>query len=90
MLSYFSRVQLSATLWTIVCQAPLSRRFSRHEYWSGLPCPAPGDLPDPGIESESVTSPALACGFFTTRATMGLIKQWYKSVNSESEDRKGV
>ena len=39
-----------ATPWTITCQAPLSMGFSRKEYWSGLPCPPPGDLPNPGIE----------------------------------------
>jgi len=43
--------------------------FSRKEYWSGLPCPPPGDLPDPGIESASLTPPAFAGGFFTTNAT---------------------
>ena len=43
--------------------------FSRQEYWSGLPCPPPGDLPDPGIEPASLTSPALARGFFTTSTT---------------------
>ena len=42
---------------------------SRHEYWSELPCPPPGDLPDPGIKLESLVSPALAGGFFTTSAT---------------------
>ena len=50
MLSYFSRVQLFATLWTAALQAPLSMGFSRQAYWSGLPFPSPGDLPDPGIE----------------------------------------
>ena len=45
-----------ATPWTIACQAPLSIGFSRQEYWSGLPFPSPGDLPDPGIE---LGSPAL-------------------------------
>ena len=40
----------SVTLWTVARQAPLSMRFSRQEYWSGLPFPTPGDLPDPGIE----------------------------------------
>ena len=50
MLSHFSRVWLCATLWTIACQASLSMGFSRQEYWSGLPCPPPGDCPDPGIE----------------------------------------
>ena len=44
------------TPWTIACQAPLSMGFSRQEYWSGLPLPSPGDLPDPGIE---LRSPAL-------------------------------
>ena len=46
-------------LWTIACQAPLSMGFSRQEYWSGLPCPSPGDLPNPGIEPTSPTSSAL-------------------------------
>ena len=41
-------------------------RFSRQEYWSGLPCPSPGDLPDPDIKPASLTSPALAGGFFAT------------------------
>ena len=48
-LSHFSRVRLFAPLWTVACQAPLSMGFSRQEYWRGLPCPPPGDLPDPGI-----------------------------------------
>ena len=43
----------SATLWTIAYQAPLLMEFSRQEYWSGLPFPSPGDLPDPGIEPRS-------------------------------------
>ena len=50
-------------------QAPLSTGFSRQGYCSGLPCPPPGDLPDPGIRSASPTSPALAGGFFTTSAS---------------------
>ena len=48
-----SRVQLFATLWGVAPQAPLSMGFSSQEYWSGLPFPAPEDLPDPGIESRS-------------------------------------
>ena len=52
----FSCVQLFAILWTVACQAPPSMGFSRQEYWSGLPFPSPGDLPDPGIEP---VSPAL-------------------------------
>ena len=51
-----SRVRLLATPWTVACQALLSMEFSRQEYWSGLPFPSPGDLPDPGIE---LGSPAL-------------------------------
>ena len=45
-----SRIRLSATPWTVAYQAPASMGFSRQEYWSGLPFPSPGDLPDPGIE----------------------------------------
>ena len=48
-----SRVQLLVIPWTVAYQAPQSMEFSRQEYWSGLPCPPPGDLPDPGIEPES-------------------------------------
>ena len=69
MLSLFSHVQLFATPWTLACQAPLSLGFSRQEYWSGLPFPTPGDLPDPGIELKTFKSPVLVGGFFTTSAT---------------------
>ena len=69
MLSHFCCVQLFVTPWTVVHQTPLSMEFSRQEYWSGLPCPSPGDLPNPGIKAESVMSPALAGGFFTMSAT---------------------
>ena len=58
-LSRFSCVRLFATPWTVALQAPLSMGFSRQEYWSGLPCPPPGDIPDP----------ALAGRFFTTSTT---------------------
>ena len=68
-LSHISHVRLSATPWTKACQAPQSMGFSRQEYWSGLKCFPPGDLHDPGIEPMSLISPALAGGFFTTRAT---------------------
>ena len=61
-----SCVQLFATPWTAAFQAPLSMGFSRQEYWSGLPFPPPGDLPDPGIELALSESPALAGRFFTT------------------------
>ena len=65
MLSHFSRVQLFLTLWTAAHQALLSVEFSRQEYWSWLSFPSPGDLPDPGITSVSLVSPALAGRFFT-------------------------
>ena len=61
-----SRVRLFATLRTVVSQTPLSTGFSRQEYWSGLPFPPPGDLPEPGIEPVSPVAPALVGGFFTT------------------------
>ena len=59
----------SATPWTVARQAPLSTGFSRQQYWSGLPCPPPGDLPDLGIKFLSLTSPALANRFFANCAT---------------------
>ena len=58
-----SPVKLFATPWTVACQASLSMGFSRQEYWSGLPFPPPGYLPDPRMK---FMSPALAGGFFTT------------------------
>ena len=59
-LSRFSGAWLFATLWTVAHKAPLSMGFSRQEYCSGLTCPSPGDLSNPGIEPTSLTSPALA------------------------------
>ena len=64
-----SRVQLFATPWTVACQAPLSKEFSRQEYWSGLPNPSPGDLSNPGIEPESLKSLQFSSGFFITSTT---------------------
>ena len=69
MLNRFSHVQLFATLRTVNRQAPLSMGFFRQEYWSGLPCPPPGDHPDSGIEPMSLVSPALPGGFSITSAT---------------------
>ena len=65
MLSH-SVVSDSATLWTVVHQAPLPIRFFQQEYWSGLPYPSPEDIPVPGIELASLVSPASAGGFFTS------------------------
>ena len=56
----------SAASLTVPCQTPLSMGLSRQDYWSRLPFPTPGDLPDPGIETVSLTSPALAGRFFIT------------------------
>ena len=66
--SHFNHVWLFTTSWTVAQQAPLSMGFSRQEYGRGLPYPPPGDLPDPGIDSMSLPSPALAGGFFTISA----------------------
>ena len=63
--SHVSRVRVFMTLWIVAHQAP---PFIRQEYWSGLPCPPPGDLPHPGIQPESFMSPALTGVFFTTSA----------------------
>ena len=67
-LSRFSCVWLFVTPWTVAGQAPLSLGFSRQQYWSGLPFPPPGDLPDQGIKPASLVSPALVGRFFTTSA----------------------
>ena len=56
-------------IWTVAGQAPLSMGFPREEYWSGLPFPSLGDLPETGIKPMSLVSPALAGGFFTTGVT---------------------
>ena len=69
MLGHFSHARLFATLWTVAHQAPLSMGLSRQQYWSGLPCPPPGHLPNPGTEPVALTFPALAGGFFSTSTT---------------------
>ena len=65
MLSCFSHVQLFVNIWTVARQAPLPMGFSRQEYWSGLSCLPPGDLPDPGIKPVPLMAPALAGRIFT-------------------------
>ena len=64
MLSRFSHIQLFETLWIVALQAPLPMGFSGKNTGGSLPCPPPGDLPDPGTEPVFLTSPALASGFF--------------------------
>ena len=61
-----SHIQPFVTSLTVGHQAPLSMGFSSQEYWSGLPFPTPGNVPDTGIEPISLVSPALAGRFFTT------------------------
>ena len=73
------------TLWPIARQAPLSMGFSRQEHWNRLPCPPPGDLPDPGIEPLSLMSPALAGGLFTTSTTCYTLHTNSFSVPSSSK-----
>ena len=64
-----SCVQLFGAPWIVAWQAPLSMGFPRQDYWSKLPFPPSGDLPDPGIKLESLISPAMVGRFFTTSAT---------------------
>ena len=78
----FSRVLLFVTPCTLAHQAPLPMKFSRQEHWSSLPFPAPGDLPNSGIKSMSLASPALAGGFFTTVPNEG-----QKNMETESYGR---
>ena len=82
-LSHFSHVRLFVTLWTVAHKSPLFIGFSRQEYWSGLPCPPPGNLPDPGIEPSSLTPPALAGRFFPTSSTWEAhkLEQWFSNIN---------
>ena len=85
-LSHFSCVWLFATPWMVICQAPLSMGFPRQGYWSGLPFPPPGDLPDPGIEP---MSPALSGGFFTTeppRKTLGCGRVFWRPCSACPEN----
>ena len=74
---------MSKTPWTVAHQAPLSMGYPMQEYWSGLPFPPPGDLPDPGIKLTSPVSPALAVGFFATvppRKTLRVEPSWRELV----------
>ena len=87
MLSCSSCARLFATPWTVTHQAPLSVGYTRQECWSGLPCPLPGGLPNPGMEPEpmSLMSPALTGRFFTTRK-----QKQSRSVMSDSSRSQGL
>ena len=73
-------IQLFAILCMVALQAPLSMGFSRQEYWSGLPFPFPGNLPNPGIKPAFLMFPALACEFFVTSATWEAVIYFSKSL----------
>ena len=75
-----SRVQFFATPWTVAHQAPPSMEFSRQEYWSGLPFPSPGDLPNPGIEP---SSPTLWADALLSSQPPGSILSWRNSKNGK-------
>ena len=86
-LSCFSCVRIFVTLWTIARQVPLSMGLSRQECWSGLSCPLPGNLLDPGVKPMSSVSLALASGFFFT---MEVEKQMFgKQMFSEPAETMG-
>ena len=81
-----SHTRLFVTPWTVAHQTPLSMGFSRQEYWSGEPCPTPGDFPDPGIKP---ASPAFAGGFFTHWATWETHEMHYQLRNKAVPRRLG-
>ena len=86
-----SPVRLFATPWTAACQASLSMGFSRQEYWRGLPCPPPGNLPHPGMEPRSPASPALQVDPLLLSHQGSLFKRtsflkWKRSFNRESRE----
>ena len=81
----FSWVWLFVTSWTVARQAPLFMGFSRQEHRSGLPFPPPGDLPDPGIESVSLTSPALQVQSWPLRHPWVYSSPWQMSERHPGE-----
>ena len=82
-------VWLFATPWSVACQVLLSMRLSRQEQWSGSPFPPPGNLPDPGIEPESLMSAVLAGRFFTTHATLEALVVWEEESNTTNPHNWG-
>ena len=86
MLIRCSYAQLSVAIWTVAHQVPLSIRVARQEYWSALPCPTSGDLPDPEIQPASLMSPALEGGFFTMRPPVPEHTSIESSKNKENID----
>ena len=87
--SCFSHVRLFSTLWTTTCQAPLSTGFSRQECWSGLPCPPPGGLPDPGVKPTSPATLALQADSLLLSHQESLIK-WILACKKKSQSRQNL
>ena len=88
---WVSRGRLFATPWAVACQASLPMGYSSQEYWSGLPCPPPGDLPHPGMETRSPASPVLPADPLLLSHQQSLFKrmsflQWKRSFNRESRE----
>ena len=77
----------SATPWTVACQAPLSMGFSKQEYWSGLPFPSPGDLPDPGIKPWSPAAQVDSLPFELQRDLLEIRSSWIKLVGPKSNEK---
>ena len=71
---------------TVACQAPLSMELSRQEYWSGLPFPPPGELPDPRVEPASLASRALAGGFFATHSAVPISARVWRQTQSQEKN----
>ena len=84
-LSHFSGVRHSVTLWTETVRLLCPWGFSRQEYWSGLSCPPPGDLHNPEIKPISLMSPALAGRFFTTSTTWEIHAIWHLALKSNNQ-----
>ena len=93
-----SHILLFVTPWTVAQQASLPMRFSRQEYWNGLPFPSSGDLPDPGIEPASLASPVLKGRFFHHCATWEAqscstldsnLKEWIRTYELSGRNRNG-
>ena len=87
-LCMYSVMSYSVTPWTVAHKAILLMEFSRREYWSGLPFPPPGGLPDPGIKPASLEPPELAGGFFTTKLSgkpLTLYTQCYANIRNMNQ-----
>ena len=83
--SCFNYVWLFVMLWTVACLDPLCMGFYKQEYWSGVLCPPPGDLQNPGIKPTSLTSSSLADVFFTTSATWEALEQAYQNIKIQNK-----